>query len=82
MFWRILLLQRKPKLGCTKPLTGPHCGRGLDISGLEVGLMCFAIVGAATQSETKEPHFLLCYSKNPHHVHQRFSTGGLRNVPR
>jgi len=30
----ILLLQRKPKLGRTKPSTGPHAGRGLDIAGL------------------------------------------------
>jgi len=33
--YRILLLQRKPKLGRTKPSTGPHAGRGLDIVGLD-----------------------------------------------
>jgi len=27
----IFLLQRKPQLGRTKPSTGPHAGRGLDI---------------------------------------------------
>jgi len=32
---RILLLQRKPKLGRSKPSTGPHAaGCGLDIAGL------------------------------------------------
>jgi len=33
--YRILLLQRKPKLGRTKHSTGPHAARGLDIAGLE-----------------------------------------------
>jgi len=28
--YRTLILQRKPKLGRTKPSTGPHAGRGLD----------------------------------------------------
>ena len=69
MFRRILLLQCKPKLGCTKPLTGLHGSRELDISGLEVGLMCLAILGVANQSETKEPRFLLCYNKELYHVH-------------
>ena len=32
---RILLLQRTPKLGCTKPSTKPHAARGLDIAGLD-----------------------------------------------
>jgi len=32
---RILLLQRKPKLGRMKPSTGPHAARGLDIAALE-----------------------------------------------
>jgi len=32
--YRILLLQRQPNLGRTKPSTGPHVGRGLDIAGL------------------------------------------------
>ena len=31
---RILSIQRKPKLGLTKLLTGPHAARGLDIVGL------------------------------------------------
>jgi len=31
---RIFLLQRKPKLGPTKPSTGPDAARGLDIAGL------------------------------------------------
>ena len=31
---RILLLQRKPQLGRTKPSTGPHTGLGLDIADL------------------------------------------------
>jgi len=30
-----ILLQRKPKLGRTKPSTGPHAARGLDIAALE-----------------------------------------------
>jgi len=30
----ILLLQRKPKLDRTKPPTGPHAARGLDIAAL------------------------------------------------
>jgi len=29
-----ILLQRKPKLGRTKPSTGPHAARGLDTAGL------------------------------------------------
>jgi len=35
--YRILSLERKPKLGRTKPSTGPHApeGRGFDIAGLE-----------------------------------------------
>jgi len=32
---RTLLLQRKPKLGHTQPLTGPHAARELDIAGLK-----------------------------------------------
>jgi len=31
--YRILLLQRKPKLDRTKHLTGPHAARGMDIAG-------------------------------------------------
>jgi len=31
----VLLLQRKLKLGHTKPSTEPHSGRGLDIAALE-----------------------------------------------
>jgi len=31
---RIFLLQRKPKLGNTKPSTGPHAACGLDIAAL------------------------------------------------
>jgi len=31
LFWRLLLLQRKPKPGCTKSFTRPHCSRGLGI---------------------------------------------------
>jgi len=31
----IHLLQQKPELGRTKPSTGPHAGRGLDIAGVE-----------------------------------------------
>jgi len=34
--YRILLLQRKPKLGRTKRLTGPHAGSGLDIAGMKL----------------------------------------------
>jgi len=30
----MLLLQRKPKLGRTKPSTGPHAVRGLDAAVL------------------------------------------------
>jgi len=33
--YRILLLQQKPKLGRTKPSTGPHPGHGLELAGLE-----------------------------------------------
>jgi len=33
----LLLVQRKPKLGCTKPLIMPHAGRRLDIAGLTHG---------------------------------------------
>jgi len=32
---RILLLQRKRELGHTKPATGPHAARGLDLAGLD-----------------------------------------------
>jgi len=32
---RILLLQPTPKLGRTKPSTGPHAGRGLDTAVLD-----------------------------------------------
>ena len=32
--YRMLLLQRKPKLGRTKPSTGPHAVRGLDAAVL------------------------------------------------
>jgi len=32
--YRILLLQPKPKLGRTKPSTGRHATRGLDIATL------------------------------------------------
>jgi len=31
---KILLLQRTPKTGRTKPSTGSHAVRGLDIAGL------------------------------------------------
>jgi len=31
---RLLTLQQKPKLGRTKPSTGPHAARGLDIAPL------------------------------------------------
>jgi len=34
---RIFSLQRTPKLGRTKPSTGPHAARGLDIAALETG---------------------------------------------
>jgi len=30
----MLLLQRKPKLGRTKPATEPHAARGLDVAVL------------------------------------------------
>jgi len=32
---RILLPQKKTKLGRTKPSTGPHAGRGLDTAALK-----------------------------------------------
>jgi len=35
----LLVQQRKPKLGRTKPLTGPHAARGLDIAGLDVAVI-------------------------------------------
>ena len=31
----MILLQRKPKLGHTKPATEPHAGRGLDLAALD-----------------------------------------------
>jgi len=34
MYSKLLILQRRPKLGRTKPTTGPHAGRGLDIAAL------------------------------------------------
>jgi len=40
---RILLLQRKPKLGRTKPLTGPHAPRGLDVASVKKYLNATAI---------------------------------------
>jgi len=32
--YRLLILQRKPKLGHTKLSTGRHVGHGLDVAGL------------------------------------------------
>jgi len=32
--WTTMIVQRKPKLGLTKPSAGPHVVRGLDIPGL------------------------------------------------
>jgi len=61
---RILLLQYKPKLGCTKPSTGPVVGH----RWLKSRPMCLAIAGGQPVRD-QEPHFLLCYSKEPHHVH-------------
>ena len=50
---KILSLQCKPKLACTKPLMGRIAACGLDIGGLESRPMCLAIAGVANQSETK-----------------------------
>jgi len=38
--YRMLLLQRKPTLGCTKLSTGPHAGRGLYKTDLNVLNSC------------------------------------------
>jgi len=38
---RMFSLQLKPKLGRTKPLTGPHAARGLDIADLAQALVFF-----------------------------------------
>jgi len=39
-----VLLQHKPKLGCTKSLSGPHPGLRVGQGGLEVALICLAIL--------------------------------------
>jgi len=52
------------------PRLGRIATRGVDISGLEVYVSCFCTrAGVANQSRDQEPHFLLCYSKEPHHGH-------------
>ena len=48
---RMLLLQRKPKLGHTKTSTEPHAGRGLDIAALEpvfYGMVVKVCIGVQT----------------------------------
>jgi len=37
------VLQRKPKLGRTKPSTGTHAGRGLDITVIDQLLIWYAV---------------------------------------
>ena len=69
---RILLLQRKHKLGCTKPSTGPDHGLRLRVGHrwFRNRLMCLSCYCRGGQPvRDQEPHFLLCYSKVPHHVH-------------
>ena len=41
----ILSPQRKPQLGRTKPLTGPHAARGLDIAGQDKLIQTWANYG-------------------------------------
>jgi len=61
MHCKILLLQPKPKLGCTKPLTGPHCDLQLWVEHrlFRIRPMCLAIAGLTNQTETKSH---ICYS--------------------
>jgi len=67
MYCRTLLLQRKPKLGCTKPLTGPHRGLRpwIEHRWLRIRPMCLAVAGVANQSETKS-HSSYCVIANKH----------------
>jgi len=56
--FRILLLQRTPKLGRTKPSTVPHAASWLDISDLAYQSMVphrknFFLNGAAEQKSVK-----------------------------
>jgi len=67
-YCRILILQRKPKVGCTNPQLGRISarGRGLDIGGLEISLcVLVAIAGVANQSETKS-HISYCVTAKRH----------------
>jgi len=74
MYCRILLLQRKHKLVCTKPSTAPHRGLRPQVEHrcLRIWPMCLAIAGVINQSETKND-ISYCYSKKPHHIHYRWA---------
>jgi len=57
----MLLLQRKPKLGRTKPSTGQHAARGLDIAALNE---CVAECVNNLLSNLYRTEFLRRYSKS------------------
>jgi len=62
---RTLLLQCKPKLGCTKPSTEPHRGLRVGHRWFKSRPMCIAIAGVANQSETKS-HTSYCVAAKSH----------------
>ena len=69
-YCRILLLQCKPKVGCTKPSTGPHLSPRPRIGQrwYRNRPMCLAIAGAANQSETKS-HISYCVIAKRHSMY-------------
>ena len=80
----ILSLQLKPKLGRTKPSTGPHAARGLDMGGLGVWkflldqktVHCF---GYTANRALQVPSIMSCVSLRPRAMRPVLSFG-MKNI--